>query len=480
MLIARGSNPSWVTSVDEATRIPFNVLFLLAAVAAGIVAQGGYYPAGRILVAVLVAAALVTSPWRRPWLGPAALPVAAAGAGLAAWAVLRAVAGGTASAGLPTTLTIGCVVAGVLVVQSATAGQRELAAASMVGIGVLVAVSGWLGVAWHWQPWALATDRRLWRACSTLTYANAAAALLAILAILATALLLDRSSTPVRAVAVYLLLVGLGSTLSRGGLLALAAGLVVLGRLAGVRATARVLAAPLLGAGVAVVALAPSFPLGGHPRPVLALCGLAAGLLITVGVSRLPGRVRTPALLAGFVAGTTTFALVAASTHGLGVLADSRANLASPTRWESARAALRLVADHPLLGVGPGAARFSWTTAGGQAVVGRYAHNEYLQVLVELGAVGFVLLLLVLVAAGYAVRRGQAIVAGHAVQGEHPRTRPAVLCSGAVAALTAFLVHSGLDFLWQVPVVPLTGALIVGLAAPHHRDTADSSAVEVT
>jgi hypothetical protein len=34
-----------------------------------------------------------------------------------------------------------------------------------------------------------------------------------------------------------------------------------------------------------------------------------------------------------------------------------------------------------------------------------------------------------------------------------------------VAAATAFLLHSGFDFLWQVPAIPFTVGAIVGLAA---------------
>jgi hypothetical protein len=35
-----------------------------------------------------------------------------------------------------------------------------------------------------------------------------------------------------------------------------------------------------------------------------------------------------------------------------------------------------------------------------------------------------------------------------------------------VAGVTAFAVHSGFDFVWQVPAIPLTVAVLVGLAAP--------------
>lgn len=449
-------------------QLPFHILLLLAAVAAGIVAQGGYYPPGRFLVAALVALAFVAALRERAAFDSGGWLLAVACAGLAAWTLARAAVQGSVAAGVPLTLTLACVVAGVLVVQGADAAQRELCAVSAVSVGVLVAFSGWIGVVWRIQPLALATDERLWRATSTLTYANAAAALLAPLAILSMALLVQRPSSSVRLGATFLLLVGLGATLSRGGVLALLVGLVLLGWLAGMRATTAVAAPPILGAALAVAALAPSFPITARPQPILALLGLVAGLTIAVGVPRLPGRVRQAALLAGFAGAAVAFAVIASSSQGMSVLADSRASLASPTRTESAKAALQLVADHPVAGLGPGQATFSWTTVDGQVVTGRYAHNEYLQVLVELGAIGLALLLLLLAAIVFNVRRGR------------PLAPPAVIWSGAAAALTTLLVHSGLDFLWQLPVVPLTGALIVGLAAPYtNRAVTRSSAMEV-
>jgi hypothetical protein len=437
---------------------PLPVLLLISAIAAGVAAQGGHYPQGRLLVAALVVAALVAA---RPKLDPLFWwdtgTVLVACAAFAAWALGRAAAGGSVAAGVPAAVTVGCVAIAMVVLRYSDAAQRELCALSVVGIGVLVAASGWAGVVWRVRPLALVSEqqvsRQLWRATSTLTYANAAAALLAALAVLATALLLARPRAPAREAAVFLLLAGLGATLSRGGALALLVGLAVLGALAGVRVTARHVAAPALGAMVAVAALTPSFPATSRSQPLLAVAGLTVGLAITFGLPRLPGRVRLLATLTTCAA-AVALGLWLGSSRALAVLADNRASLASPTRTDSARAALRLVADHPLFGVGPGRAVFTWTVPNGQLVSGHYAHNEYLQVLVELGAIGFVLLVSLLAAVAVTVRRGRATA------------RPAVLWSGAVAALVALLVHSGLDFLWQLPVVPLTGALLAGLAGP--------------
>jgi hypothetical protein len=39
---------------------------------------------------------------------------------------------------------------------------------------------------------------------------------------------------------------------------------------------------------------------------------------------------------------------------------------------------------------------------------------------------------------------------------------------GATAALIALAIHSGFDFLWHLPVIPLCAGLFAGLAAPPH------------
>jgi O-antigen ligase len=114
-----------------------------------------------------------------------------------------------------------------------------------------------------------------------------------------------------------------------------------------------------------------------------------------------------------------------------------------------------MVTAHPLIGVGPGRARFFWTDAGGHGFVARYAHDEYLQLLVELGFVGLTGLLILLIGMVVTVVRGR----------RGAQVAPA-LWAGAVAAFAVLVVHSGFDYLWQIPAIPLTGALLVGLASP--------------
>jgi len=433
--------------------LPLPVLLVIGTVAAAVVGQGGYYPPVRTLVTALAGTALLAALWVRPWTRDEAWLLVACGA-LAGWAVVRAAMDGSVTAAVPTVATLGCVVSVLTVLRRADTAQREICATIATGVGAAVALSGWIGVAWRIQPLASAADDRLWRASSTLTYANAAAALLGALSVLSIALLLARPASLLRATTAYLLMVGLGATLSRAGLLSALVGLVVLGLLAGVRSAARTVAPVALGAAIAVGGLVPSVPVVAQPRPLVAVLAMATGLAIALGGTRLPRRIRPIAVLGATVAAGVLLAMLVLPSRGMDVLTGSRATLTSPTRTDSAKAAWRLVADHPLLGVGPGRAAFTWALPDGRIATGRYAHNEYLQILVEFGALGFVLLLGVLVAIVVTVRRGR------------PVASSPLLWAGATAALAAVFVHSGLDFLWQLPVVPLTGALLAGLAGP--------------
>ncbi|WP_433265144.1 O-antigen ligase family protein [Actinosynnema sp. CS-041913] len=424
----------------NAETLPHHVLLLLAALSAAIVAQGGYYLPGRVLSAVLAGIALVVALRTR---GPLLLP-AAAGA-LALWAVARAALDGKPLTALPTVVALGVFAAAVLVAQRTDVRQRELAASAAVGVGVLVALTGWAAVAWRIPGWSVVADG-LARAASTLTYPNAAAALFASLAVLA----VSRQSAP-HVAAACVLLVGLGATLSRAGLIAVAAGLVAAGFLSGWRRTARHAGPAVLGAVVAVAALAPSFPVAGPARPVLAVAGLLAGVAVAVGLARAGDRVRVVGLSAGF-----GLVVVAAVVYGkLDGLLGGRLSLSSPDRRGALGAALDLVAANPLAGVGPGQGWFTWHRDGTRVM--RYVHNEYLQVLVELGAIGLALLAALLAAVVHTVRR-----------------RTAGPWAGAVAALVVLAVHSGFDFLWHLPATLLAAGLYTGFASS--RPTAPPTA----
>jgi O-antigen ligase len=324
----------------------------------------------------------------------------------------------------------------------------------MVGLGAVVGLTAWLGVAFRSTRFAQLTDHRLWRGSSFITYPNAAAALLVPLALLAAGLLLRTGRTdPARswaAVAVWLTLTGVGAAVSRAGFGVLVLGLVVVAVEAGIRRTVAALAGPVLGAAVTVVALAPSVPAGDRPQPLLACAGLLVGAAVTACAVRLPPRLAAIILCGVAGLGVVTATLLAMSDPGwLHAILASRATVDSSGRSGPLHAAGELIAHHPVIGYGVGVAQYIYVTSKGHIVFQPYAHDEYLQTLVDLGAIGVVLLLALFIALGRAVVRGR---------------RPDPLWAAAVAGLIAFAVHSGFDFLWHLAVLPLAGGILAGLA----------------
>ncbi len=438
---------------DTARALPFHALVLVAALAAAILGQGAYYAAGQRVVGVLLVVASIAALRAQAWTRhDGSLPVLSACMALAVWAVLSAaLAGSLAGARSMVALLLG-VAAVVIVCQRTTPAQRDALVGAAVAIGALVAATGWVGVAWRYAPWAL-QDQGLWRAATTLTYANAAAGLLVLLTLLALGQRTVHPRLPWLTMASCLLLVGVGATLSRGGVLALTIGIAVLAWLLG---PARVLGAagpPFLGAVVALLGLAPSMPATGAPHPALAAGSLLVGLGVAV-VLPLLGRRTATALPLGLILVAAVLIPSSMAASAPSAITSARLSVSSSDRVQGARAALRLVERRPLTGAGPGRAALFWADANGRTLTARYVHNEYLQVLAELGVVGLALLLVFLALVARMVWRGRQ-VAGT------PATWAAV-----VAALVAVAVHSGLDFLWHLPAIPLTAALLVGITAP--------------
>src|SRR6266508_1246607 len=290
-------------------------LLLLMAVAAGLLGQGAFYSRVRWDVGVLVALAAVLAlvAWP-PTRDDARLPPVVAALALAVWAVLDAALLGVPAAGAGPALLLLGVSAVLLACRRLGQEDREVLLLGVVGIGLLVALAGWLGVAGRVGSWAWLGDG-VWRASSTLTYPNAAAAVLVPVALL------------------------------------------VLAGLRGPRGTARAVLGPCVGALVALACLVPSMPAARPPRPALALAGLCAGLALAALVARLRRWPAVALVLGGALAGCLAAAIV---VGGVGdatrLVAETRITLASPDRSGAMGAALRVAAEHPLTGAGPGQA----------------------------------------------------------------------------------------------------------------------------
>jgi len=115
--------------------------------------------------------------------------------------------------------------------------------------------------------------------------------------------------------------------------------------------------------------------------------------------------------------------------------------------WESAFAEFE---DKPLAGTGSGTFVYWWNRDANGAESVEDAHSLYMQTLGELGAVGLLLLagfLLVVFASG--LRRGL-----RAGPGERARI------AAAIAACAAFCLSAGVDWSWQLPVLPATMLLL--------------------
>lgn len=436
-------------------------LFLLAAVAAGAVAQGGFFLAGGSVVGALLAAALLAALWRQPpTIADLRLGPVFAAAALAGWAVLDGVVRAAPMSAARYVLLLAGMVAVLLVCRRLDAVERELLLRGVLAVGLVVAATGWVGVAWRLPPWAL-PDQGLWRAAGTLSYANAAAALLVPLALVALAMLIARPGSVGLALVATGLLAGAGATLSRGGFTGLLVGLfllVMLARAGGqpLPAVARAIAGPALGAAVALAGLLAAMPATAAPNPAPGMVALAAGMAVTALLTR----VRGPALAAALLAIVVGLAVVGLGTVGrtpssvtdaAGQIRAVRLSVVSSDRSGATAAALHLLATHPLTGVGPGQAMLRWTGQDGVLRVQRYVHNEYLQVTTELGVVGGGLLLWLLGAFARLAWRGREMASSR------------VVWAGIVAGLGALAVHSAFDFVWHLPLLPLVAAVLVGV-----------------
>lgn len=271
-----------------------------------------------------------------------------------------------------------------------------------------------------------------------------------------------RRASRLDAVLAVVMAMGAAATMSRAGWVCLALGLVVIGALLGVRRAAEVVAPVAIGAGIATAGLLPSLPEGAAARPAIAAVALVAGAAATWWLTGRRPSIQLVAVAALAVLLALSLALLPSVRSALDVVSDGRATVTSPDRADMLRGAADLAREEPLVGVGPGLAGFSYLRESGERMFARFAHNEYLQVWLELGLVGAAILAWGMVGTGRALLRSPV------------RTSDRQLWAGAVAAAVAMSAHAAVDFVWHVPVVPIVGAALLGAALPTHPQPARS------
>ena len=118
--------------------------------------------------------------------------------------------------------------------------------------------------------------------------------------------------------------------------------------------------------------------------------------------------------------------------------------------WHEARA-------HPILGIGAGTFERTWQQNPKATLKVRDAHGLYIETLAELGPVGLALLVLAL---------GVPVVAGL-------RRRSHALVPAVLGSYSAFLLHAGVDWDWELAGVTVTALLIGCLLLAMHRTARD-------
>ncbi|HLF87259.1 MAG TPA: O-antigen ligase family protein [Nitrospiria bacterium] len=121
-------------------------------------------------------------------------------------------------------------------------------------------------------------------------------------------------------------------------------------------------------------------------------------------------------------------------------------------RFEYWRMAVRIIADHPLIGTGLGGYAAMAQEYQTGSVYSRYVHNNYLQVFAELGVFGFITYVWLVL---NPILRGFSII-----RKDRSKQHKVFFL---MAAIGGFLFHTLIDFDWDVPAIQMTFFLLSGI-----------------
>ena len=440
---------------------------------------GGYFAEPRAwagLVAwLLVAVAITTEPRALPRTRASMVAIGGLGS-FAAWTLLSIVwaplAGSAYRAGQIVVLYVAALLASAMLLRP-LAWQRRvepaLAAGSLIVIGY--------GLSGRLLPGVVELSRSIsaqGRLEQPLTYWNAMGELAALGFVLSARIAGDVTRPRVlrAAAASACAPLGLGVYLSfsRGALFSCAAGLVVLVALTRSREQLRSVLLALLAGGICAAVAAPmqgvaSLAGSGAAREregAIALVVVALVMLAAAAAQRrlaqrergeptplrLPRRTAATAI-AVICAGLVLVIVAGAKEKSSRPLSPGATRLVTlqSNRYDYWRVAMRAFRAEPLRGVGAGGWAVYWLRYRTIDEFAQDAHSLPLQTLAELGLVGLALLVTFLVGTALAAR-----AASHALPS---------IAAGPIAGFTTWLVHSPLDWDWEMPAVTL---LAMGLA----------------
>jgi O-antigen ligase len=188
-----------------------------------------------------------------------------------------------------------------------------------------------------------------------------------------------------------------------------------------------------LAALVTLLAMSLTFSRAGVISALVAL-GLLACVCLTRGTRRQLVALGTVLLALPLALGWATLMDPGLDRRLLAGIGESSVEQPSRTRFWSV--AVDMLADHPLLGVGPDNFRWLFATYSGLQAdnLGIHAHDQYLEILADTGVLGFVGFLWMLVAISRA-----------AIQGATRLHDSWPWRTALLASLTAWLVHAVLD-----------------------------------
>jgi O-Antigen ligase len=459
--------------------------------------SGGYFDAPRLVAAIvawaLVAVVALASPTPLPTSREGRLALAGMVL-LCVWAALSLLWAPLAARATDDLVRF-LLYLGVLVAAAGLLrGHARLAAVEpALALGALVVIG--YGLAGRLLPGVLdfhASARADGRLEQPLTYWNSEG-LLAAMGLVLCARLAGDPSRPVAARALAAascapLGAGVYLSVSRGALVAAVVGLCVLLAVAPNRVQLRaiglaVVAAVIAGAcsaafpGVASLdgSLSDREAEGAVVLTILAATMLAAGLVCAwLARAELQGRLESGRLefaarLPAITVGVVVLALAGLVAGGLGErgeasVAEGRAaHLTSfkSRRYDYWQVGVNAFADRPLAGTGLGGYSVVWLQERPVEEAALDAHSLPLETAVELGLVGLLALSLLIAGTGLAARRA---------------LRERELLAGAAGATSAWLLHSAIDWHWEMPAVTLPALVMAGalIAASEYSGDAAS------